>query len=384
MKLKVNLSVIYIMFAMLAFFEPPSLQFVSWGDTVSSALWVIRVLLSFFYISKVFLSYKLEKVDILVMLFLISQILSAQQTDTFYIGYLSGQLTALGLYAFLKYNLLTQPKVVITGIFSLFLTFILYQAFTQLRFPTGFDILHPYGDAREYFLGRKNALTPYLVFTMGCFYLLTNKMSRRLSYSEILFLILAGLISLLSNSSTTILCFAFFVFFRFWCLKDVVSNAYLKITLISYAVFSFLILSAQSPIFRIITSLFGKDVTFSGRLSIWQQAIMLFQSNPLFGNGLALNFSPWTNGIIVNTAHNFLLDLLARFGIITGSIFVVILISFVLGKNRIKSKTLFAMLVCYLYYILMEISSTSFYLALIACVYYLGIKESRVKNEKNF
>lgn len=124
MKLKVNLSVIYIMFAMLAFFEPPSLQFVSWGDTVSSALWVIRVLLSFFYISKVFLSYKLEKVDILVMLFLISQILSAQQTDTFYIGYLSGQLTALGLYAFLKYNLLTQPKVVITGIFSLFLTFI--------------------------------------------------------------------------------------------------------------------------------------------------------------------------------------------------------------------------------------------------------------------
>ena len=110
MKLKVNLSVIYIMFAMLAFFEPPSLQFVSWGDTVSSALWVIRVLLSFFYISKVFLSYKLEKVDILVMLFLISQILSAQQTDTFYIGYLSGQLTALGLYAFLKYNLLTKRE----------------------------------------------------------------------------------------------------------------------------------------------------------------------------------------------------------------------------------------------------------------------------------
>lgn len=384
MKIRVNINVIYIMFAMLAFFEPPSLQFVSWGNTVSNALWGLRVLLSIFYILKVFFKYKIEKIDIFVIVFLASQLLSAQQTDTFYIGYLSGQITALGLYAFLKYNLMTQPEVAIKGIFSLFFIFLLCQIFTQLRFPTGFDILHPYGDNREYFLGRKNALTPYLVFTMGCFYLLTNKMSRRLSYSEILFLILAGLISLLSNSSTTILCFALFVFFRFWGLKDVVSNAYLKITLISYAVFSFLILSAQSSFFTFVTGLFGKDVTFSGRLSIWQQAIMLFQSNPLFGNGLALNFSPWTNGIIVNTAHNYLLDLLARFGIITGSIFVVILISFVLGKNRIKSKTLFAMLVCYLYYILMEISSTSFYLALIACVYYLGIKESRVKNEKNF
>ncbi|HFI0737729.1 TPA: O-antigen ligase family protein [Streptococcus suis] len=372
------------MFAMLAFFAPPSLQFVSLGNVIDELLWVIRVIISFFYIFKVFINYRIEKIDILVILFLSSQILSAQQTGTLYIGYLSGQLTALGLYAFLKYNLLTQSEVVIKGSFSLFVIFILFQIFTQLRFPTGLDILHPYGDNREYFLGRKNAMTPYLVFALGYFYLITNKMSRKITYSEILFLFLGGLISMLSNSSTTILCFALFVFFRFWGLKDVVSNAYLKITLISYAVFSFLILSAQSPIFRIITSLFGKDVTFSGRLSIWQQAIMLFQSNPLFGNGLALNFSPWTNGIIVNTAHNYLLDLLARFGIITGSIFVVILISFVLGKNRIKSKTLFAMLVCYLYYILMEISSTSFYLALIACVYYLGIKESRVKNEKNF
>nr|APZ79098.1 Wzy [Streptococcus suis] len=383
MKIKVNLNVIYIMFVMLAFFEPPSLQFVSWGDTVARALWMIRVLLSIFYIFKVFFSYKIEKIDIFVMLFLASQILSAQQTDTLYLGYLSGQITALGLYSFLKYNLLSQPKVVITGIFSLFLIFILYQIFTQLRFPTGFDILHPYGDSREYFLGRKNALTPYLVFTMGCFYLLTNKMSRRLSYSEIIFLILGSFVSLLSNSSTTILCFALFVFFRFWGLRDVVSNTYLKITLISYAVFSFLILSVQSPFFRVLTGLFGKDITFSGRLSIWQQAIAFFKQNPLFGNGLNLNFTPWTNGVVVNTAHNYLLDLLARFGLITGILFILLLVNFVLGKNRIKNKTLFAMLVCYLYYILMEISSTSFYLALIACIFYVGVQESRLKNEKN-
>nr|QBQ85315.1 Wzy [Streptococcus suis] len=371
------------MFVMLAFFAPPSLQFFSWGDMVDRVLWLIRVLLSIFYIFKVLFSYKIEKLDVFIVVFLTSQILSAQQTDTLYLGYLSGQITALGLYAFLKYKLLTQPEVVIKGIFSLFLIFILYQIFTQLRFPTGFDILHPYGDNREYFLGRKNALTPYLVFTMGCFYLLTNKMSRRLSYSEIIFLILGSFVSLLSNSSTTILCFALFVFFRFWGLRDVVSNAYLKITLISYAVFSFLILSAQSPFFRVLTGLFGKDITFSGRLSIWQQAIAFFKQNPLFGNGLNLNFTPWTNGVVVNTAHNYLLDLLARFGLITGILFILLLVNFVLGKNRIKNKTLFAMLVCYLYYILMEISSTSFYLALIACIFYVGVQESRLKNEKN-
>lgn len=382
MKIKVNLNVIYIMFVMLAFFEPPSLQFVSWGDTVARALWLIRVLLSIFYIFKVFFSYKIEKIDIFVVIFLASQILSAQQTDTLYLGYLSGQLTALGLYSFLKYNFLSQPKVVITGIFSVFLIFILYQIFTQLRFPTGFDILHPYGDNREYFLGRKNALTPYLVFTMGCFYLLTNKMSRRLSFSEIIFLILGSFVSFLSNSSTAILCFALFVFFRFWGLRDVVSNAYLKITLISYAVISFLILSAQSSFFTFITGIFGKDITFSGRLSIWQQAIALLKQNPLFGNGLNLTFTPWTNGVVVNTAHNYLLDLLARFGVITGILFIFILISFILGKNRITNKVLFTMLICYLYYILMESSSTNFYLSINACLYYVSMQERRLKNEK--
>ncbi|WP_312950807.1 O-antigen ligase family protein [Streptococcus parasuis] len=383
MKIKVNLNIIYVMFAMLAFFAPPSLQFVSWGNVIDEFLWVIRVIISFFYIFKVFINYRIEKMDILVILFLSSQILSAQQTGTLYIGYLSGQLTALGLYAFLKYNLLTQSEVVIKGSFSLFVIFILFQIFTQLRFPTGFDILHPYGDNREYFLGRKNAMTPYLVFALGYFYLITNKMSRKITYSEILFLILCCIISLLSSSSTTILCFVLFIFFRFWGLKDVVSNAYLKITLISYAVFSFLILSAQSSFFTFVTGLFGKDVTFSGRLNIWQQAIAFFNQNPVFGNGLNLNFTPWTNGVVVNTAHNYLLDLLARFGIITGIIFIIVLISFILGKNRIKSKVLFTILICYLYYILMESSSTNFYLSIIACLYYLGIQEGKFKNEKN-
>jgi len=60
-----------------------------------------------------------------------------------------------------------------------------------------------------------------------------------------------------------------------------------------------------------------------------------------------------------------------------------VLISFILGKNRIKSKVLFTILICYLYYILMESSSTNFYLSIIACLYYLGIQEGKFKNEKN-
>lgn len=382
MRIKGNLSVIYIMFVLLAFFEPSVLRFLSWGDIASRLLWAMRISLSIFYILRVTFKYKVEKLDVLVFVFLISQLISSQQTDTFYLGYLSGQITALGLYAFLKYKVLTQPRALIAGMLGLFAIFLLCQVFTQLYFPFGIDVLHPYGDNREYFLGRKNAITPYLIFVMGCFYLLIGDMGRKLRYSEILMLVFGGVISLLSNSSTTIICFVLFILFRFLGIKNQISNAYLKTILMVYGIFSFLIFSAQSSFLGTITGLFGKDATFSGRLNIWQQAISFFTTNPLFGNGLDLIFNPWTNGITVKTAHNYLLDLLARFGIVTGVIFVVILISFIFGKNRIKSKVLFTILICYLYYILMESSSTTFYLSIVACIFYIGMQEGILGNEK--
>lgn len=362
---------IYIICVLLAYFLPSFFTVVSMATLFALLSTLVKLFVTFYYIPKVLLQHKVTLIDILVVLFLFFQAFAAFQSQTLYLNYVGGQFFLLGLYSFLKHFLLLDCKTTIKSLFLTFILFLCVQVITQLLFPVGFDSLHPTGDNRLYFLGRKNIATPYIIVGLGSFYLLNKKMNEFISLKEIIFLGLFGILSFLTQSSTAIICYIFFIFIRLMGLKENIGKLYSLVSMAAYVCFSLSIIFSQSTILSTFTAIFSKNATFSGRINIWQLAIRIFEENFWFGRGLNVNFNAWTNGIIVNSAHNTLLDILARTGIFPGVLFIVLLINLFLGKYRIESKTLLAMLASFMIYITMETSSMSILLLIIViCVYW--------------
>lgn len=362
---------IYIICVLLAYFLPSFFTVVSMATLFALLSTLVKLFVTFYYIPKVLLQHKVTLIDILVVLFLFFQAFAAFQSQTLYLNYVGGQFFLLGLYSFLKHFLLLDCKTTIKSLFLTFILFLCVQVITQLLFPVGFDSLHPTGDNRLYFLGRKNIATPYIIVGLGSFYLLNKKMNEFISLKEIIFLGLFGILSFLTQSSTAIICYIFFIFIRLMGLKENIGKLYSLVSMAAYVCFSLSIIFSQSTILSTFTAIFSKNATFSGRINIWQLAIRIFEENFWFGRGLNVNFNAWTNGIIVNSAHNTLLDILARTGIFPGVLFIVLLMNLFLGKYRIESKTLLAMLASFMIYITMETSSMSILLLIIVlCVYW--------------
>ena len=362
---------IYIICVLLAYFLPSFFTVVSMATLFALLSTLVKLFVTFYYIPKVLLQHKVTLIDILVVLFLFFQAFAAFQSQTLYLNYVGGQFFLLGLYSFLKHFLLLDCKTTIKSLFLTFILFLCVQVITQLLFPVGFDSLHPTGDNRLYFLGRKNIATPYIIVGLGSFYLLNKKMNEFISLKEIIFLGLFGILSFLTQSSTAIICYIFFIFIRLMGLKENIGKLYSLVSMAAYVCFSLSIIFSQSTILSTFTAIFSKNATFSGRINIWQLAIRIFEENFWFGRGLNVNFNAWTNGIIVNSAHNTLLDILARTGIFPGVLFIVLLINLFLVKYRIESKTLLAMLASFMIYIIMETSSMSILLLIIVlCVYW--------------
>lgn len=362
---------IYIICVLLAYFLPSFFTIVSMATLFALLSTLVKLFVTFYYIPKVFLQHKVTLIDILVVLFLFFQAFAAFQSQTLYLNYVGGQFFLLGLYSFLKHFLLLDCKITIKSLFLTFILFLCVQVITQLLFPVGFDSLHPTGDNRLYFLGRKNITTPYIIVGLGSFYLLNKKMNEFISLKEIIFLGLFGILSFLTQSSTAIICYVLFIFIRLLGLKENIGKLYSLVSMAVYICFSLSIIFLQSTILSTFTALFSKNATFSGRINIWQLAIRIFEENFWFGRGLNVNFNAWTNGIIVNSAHNTLLDILARTGIFPGVLFIVLLMNLFLGKYRIESKTLLAMLASFMIYITMETSSVGILLLIIVlCVYW--------------
>lgn len=361
------------MFILFVYFKPDWLNNITIATYISQIFLLIKIFVTLYYIPKSIVLYKINKIDLLIFFFLFSQTFAAFITQTLYLNYIGGQFFLLGLYAFLKYSLLSNNKGTIESIFILSFIFILIQIFTQLLFPHGLNDLYSDGDFREYFLGRKNATTPYIILSMGSFYILHKKMNQFLSQYEIGMIILFGTMTFLSRSSTAIVCYLLFILLRLIGLKENLGKFYTKISFIFYLTITGIIIFSQSAFLTIITSVLGKDITFSGRVNIWELAIRIFENNFWFGGGLELNYNAWTNGIIVNSAHNTLLDILSRTGIFAGLFFSLILLNCIIGKYRIKTKTLITIFLSFLMYTLMENSSIDIFMLLVTILVYLPL-----------
>ena len=99
---------------------------------------------------------------------------------------------------------------------------------------------------------------------------------------------------------------------------------------------------------EVITTVVGRDVTFSGRRAVWARAISFIGKNPLWGLGIDVQYDVWGNNKYVYSAHNMFLDYGVKYGCISlGFNILSILAAFKAGFDcRKNEKVRMCLIIC--------------------------------------
>ena len=148
---------------------------------------------------------------------------------------------------------------------------------------------------RQWILGNKNSQTIWYLLLMILTYILfsdahisRNKLKNRI---VLLYTIAISAITMLLVASSTgivaITVLAFGMILSFFRKSPIDFEWNPKWILVGYIIISILIIGGNATFLKpIIADLFGKDLTFSNRTTVWLRALLLFIQKPIFGWGV--------------------------------------------------------------------------------------------------
>ena len=263
--------------------------------------------------------------------------------------------------------------------------YIIINFFTILIFPSGF--VDNRGWEYNYFLGFKNRHAYYYLL-----WYVTRGEAR--SYKDRFFcnkdkcIILVQLIaSVISNSSTTMLISAWLLTITLIPTKIsymILQRLTLKADLIITFMFTVLLACFGFLFGPIVKNLFNKDVTFSSRTVIWENAMRDIYKSPILGKGNVSLDINWGWDIV--QAHNKIIDLLFVGGIILLICFVFTILAAASKIDKEKSRNLYivthAAALGYCILFLMESSRYSLMLFISLSLMYFASENKKSEVEK--
>lgn len=260
--------------------------------------------------------------------------------QSIYLGYIFNGVTYIGL-AFVCEKIMRQS----IGLFEeccfyLFGILSIIGATFNILLPYGF--LHSSSKAVSiYFLGSKNA--SYFYFAVFLYFFILRYMNKKkLKWRlGIPFALLIGLF--FCDSKGGLVCYGivalYYYIMLFWHkIYKLVNPFALFIALIF--IFYFVVFNPNISLISIGLGLIGKDFEYGGRTMLWDQALELYMNHPFLGNGIQLVLM---NRTAQTQAHNFYIDMLARYGTIPIMIILGIIVIIVMSMVREKNKKIVAL-----------------------------------------
>lgn len=331
-KVKKNRIILFLSLFILYSQSLLILDFAPIIDVFFSGLRVIIFLcLIFLFYSK---HLKLSSFELLLLLYAIvvgaiSMLYSEQKTifilQFFSITSLYILLKCYNKFYFLKYSVIILSAYV-------YLNFI----FTLLS-PNA----HFYVNGRAMFLlgGNYNSMGPTLlaaIITNAIYSYSVNAMKLNLIMVSICSFLTVVLVGSMTSAVGIGLVVFFIIFFR-----NLVTAKMLFLFFVGILSFNFVLIYMQVEIDNnyfswFIESVLGKDLTFSSRVYVWLRAVNLIVESPWWGYGIQP--SSWFDyHLNVLTAHNFILTMLLKGGIILMVIFIYILYIAVKEANKYRT-----------------------------------------------
>lgn len=271
--------------------------------------------------------------NILLIFYMIIVTLSANFNGTLNTGVSYTLAVFIGFCIYIS-EAMKNFKELINGLYYLFVTAIIINFISILIGGIGYE---------TYFLGGKNALSLAVLPAVPIIFLYSNIMHKKLKALHILMILICAVSLYVSESGTAIVISFLIVLFILFPKKYFPSFT----TYLCFYIFIFLaivIFRLQDILFgSFITNVLHKDMTFTGRVDIWDLVLDLLKESWLIGYGRGNTLIAQYNGF-VNETHNAVLEIMMFSGVL-GIVFFLILLLLVnqnlkLSKNHIFSKIL--------------------------------------------
>lgn len=237
---------------------------------------------------------------------------------TVYFTYAVNLVTTVAFYIFIAWFLKKNGNRALNMFANILIVYLILNLLMYFLYPGG--LVEGFtGNRREWLLGTKNAATGYYIL-MLIFFLIDKK---RNIFEEVMSFIIMFFYMLIFDCGTGIICavagIMLVVLPKVIGEKRILGIVILGIVSGIIAYF----LGILTPILTFAASLINRGGTFSGRFAIWSVAVHYIKDFPLLGQGNNLTFAAWANTAnIVNTAHNFLLDIACRYGLIAALVVI--------------------------------------------------------------
>ena len=348
--IKINRKIIKYILILIVFFQPPALADMGTPQYITQLWAALRYTLSFYYLFEYIIKYKNTKYNTfwkLVLVLVIDMILSTLINGTFYLTGAISNITILGFVSLCLVSLQKNEICYMKAIYYLIYSALILNVCLQIIFPAGLVSAFT-GDNRIWILSTKNYITiDVILILLLMFYQHTEKCESNM----IVDIFVVGILSIINRSSTGIIVYLIivipvaFVAMNKYVNKSITrlfQNIIICIGIVAVIVFmSFVVFQNKSLfIFKVLASLFNKDITFSGRTSVWTMAIKYIKDYPLWGQGMDVSFfNMWGNAKSVYSAHNTLLDIAVRYGIPSAIILTTILIITLKNVAVMRPKT---------------------------------------------
>lgn len=313
LNIKINKNKIFIFILALFFFKPPSLEVIA--PTIGN-LYDIGLLISFSICCiNLIRSKAISQLTIAIFIFKFILFIITLYNNGDYLTVLKNSIVILGISFFFDYFKEKNIKELVSSL-KIILQILVYINFiTILIYPHGMYLTK---FAANYFLGYDNVhitfILPAMILTVLDMYLENKK-----SIASIIFIIVCNLSVFLRWSATSIgmiividcflLCSPIFM-------KLKILNIYNYI--ISYIIVfvGIVFVRIQSLFKKLIVNVLKKDLTFTGRITIWDNNINYIKNNLMFGYGQEYENMRIIKNYGFSHAHNQILEFLYQGGIV--------------------------------------------------------------------
>ena len=349
----------------MTFFVPPIMEDDPSFSSLTQLISVGRYIVSIVSLLLMVVQQRDRPIIWILITYQISVIISAMRTGTLYTTYLLSSFTYIGVVALILRLFIDSEHKIINLLYALTTVYLLVNLITKIVFPDGM-LPGEVGDNREWFLGTKNHVTMYYILYTACLYY-KDRILKKSSLSEKLVFVCLTLSLLYIQSSTAIVVALMAVPYVFVNISNATKNKIhiLALCIVIGFLITVVILGTDNVLSSYISSIMGKNSSFTGRRAIWTMAIEMIQWNPN-GIGVSASFNPWENATIeVFTAHNTFLDIAVRFGIVCSVIFMAICVYVTLKYSLSTYNPFVYFLICALAASLMEAVQLSYMLWII-------------------
>lgn len=343
MSLKISINSIFLSIYLIIIMLPRHYYNGTWG-ILENGLLLIGI---FLLIIK---KYRPSKWNIVMTLYFIyfTVITFINQTDMADWHFILSNIKTIVFLFLVEYEVNRKPNQTISIIFYMLSIFIMLDFLSICFFPKGLyqtEIIWnewSQSDRAEWFFGNKNNRIYWYTLWIFLGYIRTiiykGKLNKFFLYAM---MIISPITMILVKSSTALVCaiiadLAIILGLQKGKQRFSISA---KGMLIGYLVFDVIIIvGAATFLGPIVSKLFGKDLTFSGRTLIWPQVILKIWQKPVAGWGYMSGEESGNlfGNLAFSSAHNQLLNTLWQGGVI---LLFIVMVLFLLTLNVYRKTT---------------------------------------------